>query len=132
MFKRLLHQIGRRGAFLAFLALLDGAYAYGTWITPATPHYSMILTPHQWAACWAVVAAACTVGVFMRRDRVPYSLAAAIKVCWSAVFFRLWLESYPYALINAVFWLVFALIVFMVSSWPDPIYTNAFKGRQDC
>lgn len=123
--RALVHRVGRRGAFLAFLAILDYLYAVSLWPFQVPRHITLIVSPKEWAAAWFVVALACTVGVFLRRDRVPYSIAAAIKACWSALYFHLWLvQHFPDAWVSAVVWLTFALIVVMVSSWPDPILTG--------
>lgn len=129
MFKRLLHQVGRRGAFLAFLAFLDYAFAWSNWYLP--PPQPMVVPAHVWAVGWLAAAVACTVGVFLRRDRVPYTAASTVKAAFAAANGYEWLVKHePYGWVNTLFWLVFALIVLMVASWPDPVLTESFSKKR--
>lgn len=118
----LAHRIGRRGAFLGFLFVLDMGTAWSLWPLEVPRRFTLILPPHVWACLWLVAAAFCGVGVFMRRDRVPYTAAAAIKTLWAMLYFHLWLvQQLTDAWISAIVWLIFALIILMVSSWPDSV-----------
>lgn len=128
------HQVGRRGAFLGFLAILDLGYAYSLWPYRVPRHVTLILPARIWAAAWLVAGLACAVGVFMRRDRVPYTFASAIKALWAMLYFHFWLvQRIPNMWISALVWLVFAFVVLMVSAWPDPVLMvdRKHSGR-DC
>ena len=124
---KLRHQIGRRGAFLGFLAFLDYVYAWAFWQIPGQP----TLGPQiAWAVAWLVTAMACTVGIFLRKDRMPYTIASSAKTAYAAQFCYLWItRNVAYGWVSTVFWFVFALIVLMVSSWPDPVFTDAVGRR---
>lgn len=123
----LLRRIGRRGAFLAFLAFLDFVYAWAFWQIPGQP----VLGPRiAWAIAWFIAGAACTIGVFLRKDRVPYTIASMTKTLFATQYCYLWVvRNVPYGWVSTVFWFVFALIVLMVSSWPDPVFTDDVTKR---
>lgn len=122
------HQIGRRGAFLGFLAFLDYVYAFAFWQIPGMP---VMGPPIVWAIAWFGAAVACTVGTFLRKDRVPYTIASTVKTAFAAQFCYLWVVRHmPYGWIDATFWFVFSLVVLMISSWPDPIFINAAAKRR--
>ena len=124
------HRIGRRGAFLAFLAILHYAFAWQFWFIGAQG-MPTIAPVRVWAIGWLVSAIGCTVGIVLRRDRISYTLAATMNGCLAALYSYLWLvKNAPYGWVNALFWSVFALIVVMVSSWPDPILAESVKRRQ--
>lgn len=118
-------RVGRRGAFLAFLALLDLAYGWSLLeTTPAQQRALDLLLPWQaWAVIWLIVGAVCAAGTLLRTgaDRLAFSLAAALMTCWALVFVRVWLYDHlPRGWVSVVIWLAFAAVVLLVSSWPEP------------
>lgn len=59
-------------------------------------------------------------GIFVRRDAWYYAVAMAFKIFWAIEFF--WLSfTYPILVINGILWSILALVVFVVSSWPEPV-----------
>ena len=119
-----MRRVGRRGAFLAFLALLDFAYGYSLYLVPASQRaYDLLLPWQAWGVVWLAVGAVCAGGMVLRTgaDRLAFSLAAALKTCWAAVFVRVWLlDHLPRGWVSVVIWLAFAAVVLLVSSWPEP------------
>ena len=114
--------IGRRGSFLAFLALLDAAYGYSLFTAPrAVQHLDLLLPWRAWAVLWLAAAAVCLSGVFLRRDRIQYTLAAAFKTAWGLLYVQLAVVQHvPDAWISAVVWLALAATVLLISGWPEP------------
>lgn len=123
--RRAARRVGRRGAFLAFLALLDAAYGYSLLeTTPAQQRTLDLLLPWQaWGIIWLATGAVCAAGMMLRTgaDRLAFAAAAALKVCWGAVFIRVWLYDHlPRGWVTVAIWLAFAAVVLLVSSWPEP------------
>lgn len=119
-----LHQVGRRGAFLLFLAILDGVYGLALLRQVPPPAHGtgsdLLLSPQAWAAIWigtGIVCAACSV---VRRDRVAFTLAAALKTAWAGVATWQWATGrLPTGWLSGVVWLAFAAVVLIVASWPE-------------
>ena len=119
------HRIGRRGAFLAFLALLDGIYGYYLIYPPATLPIQArtfpLLPASVWGWWWVGTGVICLAGAFMRSDRVAYGFAAMLKAAWGLRFAYLWYLGVPLAWISMTVWLVFAFIILIISGWPEEI-----------
>lgn len=113
------HLVGRRGAFLLFLSILDFVYAWALH-RQAAPQTIALLAPEVWVWMWAAVGLVCLVSAFIRRDRVAYSLAAALKCAWAGVSAYQWAEGrLPEGWLSAVVWLAFSGTVLIISSWPE-------------
>ncbi len=119
----LLAHAGRRGAFLAFLAVLDFAFGYSLLVVPRFPaeSFDFVIPLHAWGWAWITVGAVCAAGVPARRDRVPYTLAAVLKTAWGLGYAWAWWQGAPNAWISVTVWLCFALTVTLVAGWPEPI-----------
>lgn len=121
------HQVGRRGIFLLFLALLDAASAYRlAWPDPAVlsnrsyQYLASIAPLNAWSVAWFVVAAACLVGAFMTRDAFAFAAAAFLKFLWAAVYVIGWiLYDLPQGYFSAVIWAFAAVVVLVISTWPE-------------
>jgi hypothetical protein len=115
---------GRRGAFLAFLAVLDLAYGRALITSSVIPlaHGPDFLLPlAAWGWIWTGTGAACAAGVLMARDRIPYTLAAALKGAWGVLYASIWVEgTAPDAWVSVAVWLTFSLTVLLVAGWPEP------------
>lgn len=119
--------MGRRGLFLLFLAFLDTVSAIRyAWPSPDvlhTPAYTFLseLAPLWfWAALWAGVGALCLVQAFMPRDAIAFGFAAAIKFLWTVIYLIAWaLDEVPQAYASAAFWAFAALVVHVISTWPE-------------
>ena len=116
-------RVGRRGAFLLFLAVLDFAYGYSLWVaTPRQRTFDLLLPWQAWALLWLTVGAVCAVSAVLRTgaDRFAFGCAAALKASWAAVFVRVWLyDRLPRGWVSVVIWLAFAAVVLLVASWPE-------------
>ena len=113
---------GRRGAFLAFLTLLDWAYGWSLLTAPAAQQRAadLLLGWTAWGWIWAATGCVTAAGIFVRRDRVPYALAAALKSAWGLLQLYLWTAgSAPRGWVGAVIWVGFAAIVLTVAGWPE-------------
>lgn len=124
-------QVGRRGAFLAFLALLDILYGYSILTIMATPpRLHLLLTYEQWGWAWLGVGVALLPGVFVRRDRFYYGLAAFLMAAWGGAWVDVWVSD-PATLrawVSVLVWFSFAGLVLVVSTWPE---VRRLKGRDD-
>lgn len=122
------HRIGRRGYALIFFGLLDLVYGWAlTWpdqLTRSVPQnvYAGSLLPLRvWGAAWLAVGVVCLVQSVMRRDSVAFACAIFIKIAWALLAAVGWQTgNVPRGYLSAVIWLVFAGLVSVVASWPEP------------
>lgn len=114
--------VGRRGAFLAFLAILDLAYGYSLLATTGPQRLVNLLLPWQvWGWIWIAVGVVCLSGVPVRVDRVQFAVAATVKAAWGLLYVHVWLiQGLPRGWVSVVVWLTFAFTVVVVSGWPEP------------
>jgi hypothetical protein len=123
LLERLKRQVGRRGAFLLFLAMLDVVYGYYILDPPkGLPRsvYTYPLLPSGvWGCWWLATAGICLAGAFMKSDRVAYGAAALIKTAWGLRFVYQWYLGVSMAWVSMSVWLVFAFIVLVIAGWPE-------------
>ncbi len=126
--QRMLHRIGRRGACLLFLALLDLVFAYAlaklsSTETAASPTYRFaqtLLPLDVWAALWGGVGVTCLAQAFQRVDRVAFGAASLIKVLWCLMQALGWLlGEIPRGYLGAAIWLAFAGFVQVIAGWRE-------------
>lgn len=129
---RLRARIGRRGASLLFLALLDTVYGLGLVMLSELPRSHVyrfagdVAPLGVWAALWFTVGAVCAVQALMLRDQVAFAAASALKVGWGGMIFLGWLMGdIPRGYVSAAIWGAFAAWVFIISGWIE----NDAAGR---
>lgn len=126
MIRRLGHRLGRRGAFLLFLAGLDVVISISLYAPPdpQPPSVSYVagLAPlWAWGTLWACCAVLCAVNALRRVDRVGYGAAMAVKVLWGLSLAGGALTGHiPRGMFSAAVWLTFAAVVWLISTWPEP------------
>ncbi len=124
---KLLHRIGRRGASLLFLALVDVVYAYSllavppeTRASPGVVFLDALLPLPVWATIWAAVSVLCMVQAFMRADRFAFAASSLLKVLWGTVHLLGWaLGAVPRGYVSAVVFLGFAGFVQVIAGWKE-------------
>lgn len=118
-------RIGRRGAFLIFLAFLD--FVYGYYLVypppqaPAITRYFPVLPAEFWGGWWIATGVLCIAGAFMRSDRIAYGMAATIKAAWGLRYIYLWYLHAPLAWVSATIWMIFAGVILVIAGWPEEI-----------
>lgn len=118
--KRIFTQIGRRGAFLTFLALLDLLFGYAL-LHPHVLMFDSYLPARVWAALWGVTGLVCLIQAFMKWDRIAFTLAIGMKIAWGMLMFRWWIyNGLPLGWISVVIWWGFAATVGVVAGWAEP------------
>jgi hypothetical protein len=136
--RRLSDSIGRRGAVLIVLAIVD--VAYGSAITyartvqgsdavwwPASQDTLLFLPTEGWGWVWVIVGALLLTGVWHRSDRWQYSLASGLKACWACAAFT----SPVQGLWGVVsLYIGFAVVIFIVSGWPEDSVLIREEDRQ--
>lgn len=123
MRKWIARRAGRRGAFLAFLAILDWCVGFSLYATEAPQRLQDLWLPWQaWGIIWLVMGCICASGVFVRHDRIQFALSAMFKVAWGLLYLNVWLvQDVPRGWVSVVIWLSFAATVFLISGWPEPV-----------
>ncbi|SRR6266536_3075455 len=126
---RLVHRVGRRGAFLLFLALLDWVYAIGL----AFPSPSIIRNPiylfltdilplQLWSFIWATVGTVCLIYAFRRYDAPAYAAAMFLKTLWALIFLLGWMfASVERGYLATAVWGSFAAVLSLIATWPEPV-----------
>lgn len=120
-------RLGRRGCFLVFLSLLDVIYATSLYSPPAEARRSTALAfiaglapLWLWALAWFIPGVLCAIQAFMRSDKVAFAAAIAIKVLWGSVYVLAGgIGHVQRAYVGATVWLAFALVVGLISTWPE-------------
>lgn len=127
----LTRRLGRRGAFLLFLAALDAVVGYSEraplpWgLTTRQVYQSFIdvMPINGWVAAAWTVGALCAVGAVWHPARnAAFSAAELLKVSWGAVYLCGWLNDDPGMIrgyLSAVIWFGFAFVVLLVSGWRE-------------
>lgn len=123
-------RIGHRGAALLAFACLDAVIgwslldAQGQAQARAIPAYAAIramLPLSVWGWLWIAVSATCAVSAFMRSDRAGFAGAIGVKAVWAGGLLVAWWPMHvPRAWLGAAVWVVLALLVLVISDWPDP------------
>jgi hypothetical protein len=121
---RVIHRVGRRGAFLLFLTVLDVSYGKALLDTAVAalhhgPH--LIFSQSVWGWVWIGVGLVALTGVPARQhDWLQFGVVAALKASWAALFADVWLVQHePDGWVSLVVWLAFSLTVILVGSWPE-------------
>jgi hypothetical protein len=122
---RLLRRLGRRGAFLLFLAILDAVYGWSiyTAAVPKRQEVDLLLPWQAWGVIWYAVGFVCLIAAWFPRDRIAYATAAALKFGWGAVSGFAWanqpaLEHNGW--LSMIVWFTFGATVLIISGWPEP------------
>lgn len=121
--RALVHRAGRRGAFLAFLALLDLAYGYSLFATAAPQRlYDLLLPWEAWGWIWCGTGVVCLARVFGRKDRVAFSVQAMLFFSWGMLSLDEWLaQGVERGWVSVVLWVAFALASgLVVGGWAEP------------
>jgi hypothetical protein len=122
MHTRLWRRVGRRGATLLFLALLDLLYPLGLagQAPAARAGYELIAPWQAWAGLWAATGLVCLVQAFARRDRIAFTAAVGIKLAWGSTSLAAWAVGMsPRGWLAAVIWLSFAGLIAVDSTWSE-------------
>ncbi len=124
---KIIHRIGRRGAFLIFLAMLDLIYGYSLAFptvaatnSPGLLFLASILSLKLWALLWATIGVICFVFAFKRKDAPGYASAMFLKILWAIIFLLGWLfAGIERGYLSTVIWGTFAGILGLIATWPD-------------
>lgn len=117
-YRNIISKLGRRGAFLLFLSLLDILIGFSLWT--AEPRPLFFLTMDVWAGMWTAVGVVLFVQAFQKFDRIAYTLAAMLKFLWGIMYFNAWVfHGLPRGWVGATVWIAFGCAVLVVSSWPE-------------
>lgn len=121
-------RVRHRGAVLLALAAIDLIYGVGMVEMDAETrglatyqYIGSVLPLPVWGGLWALVGVVCLVSAFRKSDRVAYMCAVYLKVFWGLTFLLGWiLGEVPRGYVSTAIWLVFASVVLVVSTWPEP------------
>lgn len=125
----MIQRIGRRGAYLLFLAILDLTYAHGLFFpterAASSPTYvflAEIFPLHMWAILWAVCGFICLIYSFKKTDAPGFTAAIFIKTIWALISLLGWLfGDIERGYISAAIWLLFVGVTGLIATWPEYI-----------
>jgi hypothetical protein len=120
--------IGRRGAFLLFLSLLDLIYGFSLAFpgkavsNPIYIYLASIAPIGMWSVLWTAVGIICLVFAFKEKDAIAFTAAMFIKVLWALLFLFGWFfAGVDRGYLSTAIWGSFAAVLALVSTWPDPL-----------
>lgn len=133
---KLLRRVGRRGASLLFLALLDVVYAFSlAWPqaeserNPSVLYIADLAPLWMWAGLWLSVGVVCLAGAFARHDRWAFTVAVGLKLLWGCTYLFGWLVGgLDRGWVAAVVWLGFAALFYLISTWPEGTVVSPDSG----
>lgn len=122
------HVIGRRGAILLALAVLDFAYACGMLNASAADvqanstwrWFNSIAPLGLWSAGWLAVGAVCVIEAFRHDDRIGYGCAWILKCAWALITLYGWAAG-QLPVSSPGVWVFGAVVVWVISGWAEPI-----------
>ena len=128
--RRLARRAGRRGAFLALLAVFDAAIGYSLLTAPAAQRTMDLLLPYPvWGWIWVAVAVVCAAGTFTLRDRFQFTAAYVLMGSQSLLSIDLWLiQHQPRGWVGVVIWATLTLIIYLAAGWPEPLRAADLPG----
>ncbi|MFL6109949.1 MAG: hypothetical protein ACJ786_01130 [Catenulispora sp.] len=126
--RALMHRIGRRGAILLILAVIDVSYGLSL-IGPPRETLSMAVMRWRehyaplwaWGIGWLVIAAILIVSAFLRNDRFGYAAAIGWKIAWSLTTLASWIVGgVDRGWVSSIIWAVVAGMIVVIGGWPEP------------
>lgn len=122
--QRFQRKIGRRDGILFCIGTLDSIFAYNL-LTVKNPNnqlvYGSIVSLEVWAVAWIIAGLAAWVSIFMKQDRLGFSLSAVILTCWGLLAVIAWIRGIlPNGWLSATFFLVLDGLILIPASWPEP------------
>jgi hypothetical protein len=124
----LTHRIGRRGAILLILAVIDIAYGMSL-VGPASETLGLAATIWRehyaplwvWGVGWLVIAAILIVSAFLRNDRLGYAAAIGWKIAWSLTALASWIVGgVERGWVSSIVWAVASALGVIIAGWPEP------------
>jgi len=110
--------LGRRGTFLILLGAYD--LFYGWYLAAGGPlGHALFLPERAWGWAWIGTGIALIAGGTRQRDGLFFGLAVLMKTVWAMEYYRAWLLGQPLQWVRGCFFLALALIVVLISSWPE-------------
>ena len=127
--------VGYRGAVLLFLAILDFLYGYSLIADPSVPllHINLVIPLHVWFYVWIGIGVFLLTGVLTKYDRIHFALAVFLKSAWASAWLYVFIfQHFPRAWISVIIWATFAILIIIISFWPEPIRKeDIVKYRQN-
>lgn len=124
-----MHRVGRRGAILLILSVIDFAYGLSL-VSPSADsvasstvmwrqHYAPIWA---WGAGWLIVGVILFVSAFLRNDAFGYAAAIGWKIIWSLTTLASWaFGDVDRGWVATIIWAVFGGMIWVISGWPEPV-----------
>jgi hypothetical protein len=120
--------LGKRGRVLLYFGALDLVYAFSLAAPDATTRAAPffiwlgeIMPMWLWALYWGLVGVVLLWQAFCRRDRIGYTAAMGLKICWGVVCLGGWLfGDVERGYVSAAIWLGLAYFVGNIAGWAEP------------
>jgi hypothetical protein len=104
--------------------VLDFLYGYSLITVTRTVlgRYTMLIPVQVWGWGWVVAGAVMLAGAVVKWDLFAFVTSAVFKFAWASLWVQLWLvQGYPNGWISVTIWGLFAAVVLVVASWPEPV-----------
>lgn len=114
---RLWSKMGFRGSCLLLFAISD--FGHGVIYTLGHATHPPVGGNHFWGYTFFILGAFLLTGVWSRRDYWQYIASGFVMTVWG--FNYLWtVLDVPYQWGNAIAWLCFSVLPFLLVMWPEP------------
>ena len=125
--RSLVKRIGRRGAWLLVMALLDFIYAYGLIFptqfartSPSLSYFQRWMPLTAWGIIWGLVSLTCLIYAFKIKDGIGFGVAVGLKVGWAMTLLLGWIvgdveRGYQ----SAAFFFALAAALLLTASWRE-------------
>lgn len=120
------HRIGRRGATLLVLAMVDLTLGYSMLTAPpliiqtAYIGHEYMFAIDLWGYMWFAVAVALMICSLFRDDRIGFGIAMGVKVLWAIGFYVSLIHfGVTRAIVGAALWTLIPAWLFLVAGWPE-------------
>lgn len=121
---RVVHQVGRRGVFLLFVALLAAALALSMTNPSQVQAVTLgrVIPPVAWSIVWAAAAVLCLIQAFTRRDQVAFAVISCVVTVWASMYLVGWLTGVAdRGWLAATIYYALAVVALVISTWPEPL-----------
>jgi hypothetical protein len=115
-----LYRLGRRGAVLSVLGLIDILFGVAALLAPPQNSSALIFPVVVWTCGWFAVAVTCFWSAWRDTDWPGYAASILIKWTYGVAYLAaFWADDLYRAWVTGIFWFLFGFLVLLVAGWTE-------------